>query len=258
MGERNHGTTAEQVHADAGADVLERLRRRRHRLVVVLTFVTGCADAVGVIALGGAFSSVMTGNMVLLGLSAGATDAALAISAASAIGAYAIGVLVGAHVAGVPSPEDPVWPAPVNRALLLELAALIGFLVAWVLTLDQRPSDARQLVLLMVLAAALGVQGSAVQRFGVSGLSSTYLTGTLTNLIAGIAARRPYRSMAPSAYVLVALIVGAAVGALLVVQAPWSAPLAIVVPIAAVIGLSMISRPAVRAAWSGDAARRPS
>jgi len=41
------------------------LRRRRHALVVVLTFVTGSADATGFLALGGAFSSVMTGNMVL-------------------------------------------------------------------------------------------------------------------------------------------------------------------------------------------------
>lgn len=236
-----------------GADVMERLRRRRYRLVVVLTFVTGCADAVGVIALGGAFSSVMTGNMVLLGLSAGATDAALAISAASAIGAYAVGVLVGAHLAGVPSPDDPVWPASVTRALWLELASLVGFLVAWEMTLDQPPSEVRQLVLLMVLAAPLGVQGSAVQRFGVPGLSSTYLTGTLTSLIGGIAARRPYHSLAPSAYLLVSLLVGAAVGALLVVQAPWSAPLVIVAPMAAVIGLSMIARPAVKAAWSGRA-----
>jgi len=52
---------------------LDTLRRRRHSLVVVLTFDTGCADATGFLALGGAFSSVMTGNMVLLGLSAGYT-----------------------------------------------------------------------------------------------------------------------------------------------------------------------------------------
>ena len=244
-----------ESHAVVGPDVAERLRRRRHRYVVVLTLVTGCADAVGVIALGGAFSSVMTGNMVLLGLSAGATDAALAISAASAIGAYGIGVLVGAHVAGVPSPGDPVWPAAVNRALLLELGVLLGFLVGWLLTLDHRPSDLRQLGLLMVLAAALGVQGSAVQRFGVPGLSSTYLTGTLTTLVAGIAARRPSRSMAPQASVLLALVVGAAAGALLVLQVPWSAPLAVVVPMAGVIVFSLFSRRATRAAWSGRSPR---
>jgi uncharacterized membrane protein YoaK (UPF0700 family) len=232
--------------------LLDRLRRRRHRLVVVLTFVTGCADAIGVIALGGAFSSVMTGNMVLLGLSAGATDAALAVSSASAIGAYAVGVLIGARIAGVASAEDPVWPAPVTRALLLELAALLGFLVAWELTLDQRSSELGQLLLLMVLAAALGVQGSAIQRFGVPGLSSTYLTGTLTNVIAGIAARRPFRSLLPSIHILVALVVGAAVGALVVVQVPWLAPVIMVVPMVGVLALSMATPAAVRRTWSGS------
>jgi hypothetical protein len=38
---------------------LDTLRRRRHSLVVVLTFVTGCADATGFLALGGALSSVI-------------------------------------------------------------------------------------------------------------------------------------------------------------------------------------------------------
>lgn len=71
------------------------LRRRRHALVVVLTFVTGSADATGFLALGGAFSSVMTGNMVLLGLSAGTASAALAINSGSAIASYIMGVLIG-------------------------------------------------------------------------------------------------------------------------------------------------------------------
>jgi len=68
---------------------------------VILTFVTGCADATGFLALGGAFSSVMTGNMVLLGLSAGTADTKLATNSGLAIASYIVGVLVGARVAGV-------------------------------------------------------------------------------------------------------------------------------------------------------------
>ena len=78
------------------------LLRRRQALVVVLTFVTGSADAMGFLALGGAFSSVMTGNMVLLGLSVGRADGELAVTSAAAIGSFIVGVLVGAHLAGVP------------------------------------------------------------------------------------------------------------------------------------------------------------
>lgn len=216
-------------------------RRRRHRLVVGLTFVTGIADALGVLALGGAFSSVMTGNMVLLGLSAGTLDAQLAVSSSSAIGAYVVGVLVGSRIAGVPHPGDPVWPRQVTWALSVELAALVGFLIYWEALAGDRLDDSAQLLMLMVLAAALGVQGSAVQRFGVPGLSSTYLTGTLTILIAGVATRRPYRSLLPSAKLLAALIVGSGIGAAVVLHLPRLAPVVLVVPLAAVLlrGLSL-------------------
>src|SRR5919107_2462652 len=101
--------------------------RRRQALVVVLTFVTGAADAMGFLALGGAFSSVMTGNMVLLGLSVGRADGELALTSAAAIGSFVVGVLVGAHLAGVPEERDPVWPRAVNRALLLEAAVFVVF-----------------------------------------------------------------------------------------------------------------------------------
>ena len=66
------------------------------------------------------------------------------------------------------------------------------------------------------------MQSSAIQRFGVSGLSSTYLTGTLTSLIAGVAARSPWASLRPKVQVLLALMVGAAVGALVALHLPSS------------------------------------
>jgi uncharacterized membrane protein YoaK (UPF0700 family) len=204
-------------------------------LVVGLTLVTGIADALGVLALGGAFSSVMTGNMVLLGLSAGTRDPQLAISASSAIGAYIVGVLVGSRIAGVPDPNDALWPRQVTWALSLELVAMLGFLVSWEVLLADGFDKTAQLIMLMVLAAALGIQGSAVQRFGVSGLSSTYLTGTLTGLIAGVAMRRPWRSLLPSAELLAALIVGAGLGAAVLVYVPRLAPIVLVVPLVAVM-----------------------
>ncbi len=163
-------------------------KRRRHTLVVMLTFVTGCADATGFLALGGAFSSVMTGNMVLLGLSAGHTEAALAINSGSAIISYIVGVLLGAHIAGAAVSSDPVWPRQVTRALTAESVILLVFLLVWEVTLGHRSPDAA-LGLLMIAASALGIQSSAIQRFGVSGLSSTYLTGTLTTLIGAVAAQ---------------------------------------------------------------------
>ena len=92
--------------------------------MVLLTFVTGCADATGFLALGGAFSSVMTGNLVILGVSAGTADRALAVNSGGAIASYIVGVLVGSRIAGAPRPDDPLWPRAVNRALFAELLAV--------------------------------------------------------------------------------------------------------------------------------------
>lgn len=206
----------------------------RHLLVVILTFVTGCADATGFLSLGGAFSSVMTGNMVLLGLSAGHTDAALAITSGSAIAAYVVGVLLGATVAGVAQPADPVWPPRVSRALALEMLVLVVFLVGWEATLGGR-SQGAELGLLAIAATALGIQSSAVQGLGVPGLSSTYLTGTLTALIGDVAARSPLPVLLPRVQTLLALMTGAAVGALVLNYQPVLSPLLLIGPLLAVL-----------------------
>lgn len=204
---------------------------------MILTTVTGCADATGFLALGNAFSSVMTGNMVLLGLSAGTADASLAITSGSAIASYAVGVLVGSRSAGTKATGDPVWPAAVTRTLLIELLVMSVFGVFWELTLGGR-TPGQQLALLLIAAAAMGIQSSAIERFGVSGLSSTYLTGTLTRVISGIGARHSLRTLLPSVQVLVALVAGACVGAFVVTHIPWFSPFLLVSPLALVVALS--------------------
>jgi uncharacterized membrane protein YoaK (UPF0700 family) len=218
----------------ADASPTPRQRRWRQALVVLLTFVTGSADAMGFLALGGAFSSVMTGNMVLLGLSAGRADGSLAVTSGLAILSFAVGVLVGARVAGTARPGDPVWPWRVTVALLVEIAVFAGYGVVWELTVGRR-GDGVELALLLVSAVALGIQSSAVQRFGVPGLSSTYLTGTLTSLIGDVAARSGWDALRPRLQVLLALVAGACVGALLTTHLPRAAPALLLVPLASVL-----------------------
>ncbi|PYC65491.1 DUF1275 domain-containing protein [Micromonospora arborensis] len=230
-------TVPRVIRPDAAAEEDQHLLRRRNALVVVLTFLTGSADAIGFLSLGGAFSSVMTGNMVLLGLSAGRGEAELAVTSGCAIISFIVGVLAGARVVGSAQPDDPVWPRRVTWALVLELLVFVVFLVVWEVTLGT-PDAHVHLALLLLSAAALGVQSSAIQRFGVAGLSSTYLTGTLTSLIAGVAARSPWASLRPKAQVLLALMVGAAVGALVALHLPVVAPALLIVPLVLVIVVS--------------------
>lgn len=192
--------------------------RSRNVLTLVLVLLSGATDAVGFLALGGAFTSVMTGNLVLLGVSVANANAVLALHTVTAIGSFVLGAWLGARVSLSGKRDDGlVWPRGVTRALWVEFATLSAF-ATWWWTTEGAQGDSVWFAL-MLNAAALGIQSSAVQRFGVAGLSTTYLTGTLTTLVATLAAGRGVGALRHSFASLVALVGGAAVGALLCVHA---------------------------------------
>jgi uncharacterized membrane protein YoaK (UPF0700 family) len=186
--------------------------RRRDMLVVVLAFVSGYTDGVGFLALGGAFTSVMTGNMVLLGLNAGNGNLEGVGRAVGAILAFIAGCAIGTHVSGLPDKADPVWPRPVNRGLAVEGAIVVAATAGWLGT-GGHPGPVAQFLLLLAFAVALGIQSSTVQRFGVPGLSTTYLTGTLTAAVMHLVSRRTARGSGRNWNIIAALVVGAAAAA---------------------------------------------
>ncbi|HEY5103511.1 MAG TPA: YoaK family protein [Acidimicrobiales bacterium] len=197
--------------------------RQRDALVILLTLVTGSIDAIGFTRLGGVFTSVMTGNMVLLGVAAGKGDVSLALHTGIAFLGFVVGSLGGARVAGHAHKDDELWPRPILMALGLELVVLFVFAAWWEIA-SAAPTGTAEYAMLGINAAALGVQSAATLRFGISGLSTTYLTGTLTQLLAGVAKRKEPVS-GRSALLLLALSGGAAIGAFLAVDAPRFAPL---------------------------------
>jgi uncharacterized membrane protein YoaK (UPF0700 family) len=189
--------------------------RRRGYLMTVLAVVSGATDASGFLHLGGAFSSVMTGNMVLLGLAGGTGNGALAARAGAAIAAFIAGCFIGGRVAGQPSQGDGVWPSSITRALAVEFAVFVAYAAALQAVGGHPTGSLLKTGLLALNALALGLQSSAIQRFGVSGLSTTYLTGTLTTTIVHLASGRPLRHVALNMQLLVGLVVGAGAGGLL-------------------------------------------
>lgn len=197
--------------------------RARAQLVVVLALTSGATDAIGFLALGSAFTSVMTGNMVLLGVGTAARDTALILSCVVAILSFVLGAAVGARVAGAPSNGDSMWPRPVTIALYIELILFAAFAGLW-WWLDAAPSADWLFALLGLNAAALGIQSSAIQRFGVSGLSTTYLTGTLTTVVGKLIGGHGLRAVAHSLTILLGLIMGAGIGTILVELAPVAVP----------------------------------
>ena len=227
-------------HAPDEAAVAAAGRTRAH-LVVVLAVTSGATDAIGFLALGSAFTSVMTGNMVLLGVGTAARDSTLVISCVVAILSFVLGAAIGARVAGVPSRGDSMWPRAVTVALYVELVLFAAFATLW-WSLGSDPGADWLYALLGLNAAALGMQSSAIQRFGVSGLSTTYLTGTLTTVVAKLIGGHRLRAVAHSLTILLGLIVGAALGTLLVEMLPVAVPAIQLVTLAAVLAGVHLSR----------------
>jgi uncharacterized membrane protein YoaK (UPF0700 family) len=212
----------------------------RDSLVTALALASGAVDATSFLALGQVFSSVMTGNLVLLGVAASHHDATQAIHAGVAVAAYAAGVLAGAPLAAGGSSgreRGGTWPPAVTLTLALELCLLVAFSVGWELS----PASHRgglDLALLIVLAAAMGVQSAAVSQLGK--MSSTYMTSTLTGVLTALVTRRAHEGRWRDVAALAAVAIGALAAGLLVSAAPAWVPAIVLAPQAAVTGVAAI------------------
>lgn len=193
-------------------------------------------DAISFSRLGNVFTSVMTGNLVLFGLAVGRMDRALAGHVAVAVVTFAFGVVAGSGLAGAPPKGLEGWRSAVTRAVVAELIALVAFAVAWEFVITSPGSGGIPFAAISAAALAMGIQSGAIRAVGDPGLSTTYLTGTLTGALGALATDRrfPLRSAA----LLTALLVGAAIEGLLVVFLPRAAPLLPVVLVALVVSVA--------------------
>jgi uncharacterized membrane protein YoaK (UPF0700 family) len=210
----------------------ERTQHRPHaHLVGLLTFASGCVDVVTLMTIGGAFTSVITGNLIFVGRAIGTLSPTPALHAAMAVAGYVAGVAVGSRLVslvGRSAPES-AWPRRTTIVLAVECVILAAVNIAWIGYGAALPAAATA-VMLTALALALGMQSAAAR--AIDGTpSSTYMTGALTALVEALATGRR-RSVDMSAPVgLLALVVGAACSVLLVEHA---SRIALLPPLAAV------------------------
>jgi uncharacterized membrane protein YoaK (UPF0700 family) len=205
---------------------------------VLLALASGATDAFGYLHLGGTFTSVMTGNIVLFGVAAVGANGALVASTASAICGYLFGSGLGVRVAGESYERTP--GRTVRLLLRVEFTLLLAYALAF--QVSSWPSHGGvQAAMLGVAAVALGMQSSAVQSYQVSGLSTTFLTGTLTGVAIHLASGRPLRGVARSVVILSGLLCGAGSAAGLALASPH---LAVFLPVAFVaVALAFGVRP---------------
>jgi uncharacterized membrane protein YoaK (UPF0700 family) len=215
-------------------------QRIRDALLVVLAIATGATDATAFERLGHAFASVITGNLILLGISAVSRGGSSAQFAGCALAGYVIGVFLAAARG---EPSERVWPLGATVALGLDLALLVVFAVGWEIV-GGHPGRLMQLILLTTAAGAMGVQSAAVRRLGQ--VSTTYLTSTLTGLVESLAIRRWSQSHARGLAIIAAAVAGAAGATALILYARTWLPALQLLPLAAVLIGSrwLIGRPA--------------
>lgn len=214
--------------------------RIRDSLVVVLAFTSGAIDAITFVRLGNVFSSVLTGNLALLGLALGERRSALAVSGGLALLGYLVGVLVGGALAGPRENARALWPRRTTMTMAVELVVLAGFTGGWLAT-SGHPSDGARLTLLALTSTAMGMQSAAVRLLGE--MSTTYLTSTTIGIFQSLAVHQVPREWVRSTSVLIVFVAGAAAGVAGAAASASLVPAIVMVPLAVVVVLSASSAP---------------
>jgi uncharacterized membrane protein YoaK (UPF0700 family) len=222
-------------------------------IAVLLTFASGASDVASFVRLGGVFTSVMTGNIAVFGLSLARGSVSLAAHIAVTVTGYLLGVAAASRFEWHYARRRPVtaaepgedWPAHVTLTLIAEVTLFAGVVTGWELT-GSAPAGAAQYVILAVLACAMGIQSAAVRQMGLGNVSTTFLTGMLTGLVSALARPdgKPVGLRRPA--VLLGLLVGATLAGVFLAVAAAIVPL---LPLAAVAGAILLGSGAVRPAW---------
>jgi len=203
-------------------------------LMVLLTIVTGLVDAVAYLRLGHVFVANMTGNVVFLGFSAAGANGLSVLGSLVAIACFLPGgVVAGRFAARVGDRRLHLLRAATGLQLILFAGAILVAAAAG----DNIGSDGRY-ALIVLLALAMGVQNATARRLAVPDLTTTVLTLTLTGIaadsqLAGGSGANTGRRLISVA----AMLLGAVIGALLVLKVAAAASLALAAGILAIVCL---------------------
>ena len=193
-------------------------------LMLAMTLVTGLVDAFSYLLLGHVFVANMTGNVVFLGFAVAGAQGFSTAGSATAIASFGVGALVGGKIGsrlGQNRGRLLVFCATIQAAFLAVSVVFASFAGSPI------PAGYRY-SLIVFLSIAMGIQNAGARKLGVPDLTTTVLTLTITGIAAdstfvgGRGSRAGRRSIA-----VAAMLVGALVGAALVVRGHTLYPLAL-------------------------------
>ncbi|WP_405010303.1 YoaK family protein [Kitasatospora sp. NBC_01539] len=212
--------------------------------LLLMTAVTGIVEAASLLGLGHVFTAVMTGNVLFLGFGLAGEDLSV-VGSGTAVAAFALGAFGGHRVnLRLVERRGPHWtPVAVAGVAALLLAAA---LTALGLPRQNGAPTARDLLVIAVLALAMGWRNATTLRLAVPGLPTTVLTRGFTGLFRVHAALDSRERQVAAA---VAMTAGAIAGALLLHLRP-------AVPLLAAAAVELLSAELFRRGAARPAASR--
>jgi uncharacterized membrane protein YoaK (UPF0700 family) len=208
-------------------------------LLVALTVVTGLVDSFSYLVLGHVFVANQTGNVVFFAFALAGVRGFSATASVAAIGCFAVGALITGRLGR---------SLASRRDLLLGVTAGIqAIIVAETVTMTALtpipiPAGLRY-ALIASLSLTMGAQNATARKLAVPDLTTTVLTLTIT----GIAADSPLAG-ATGAHAarrlisVIAMFLGALVGAVLVLRVHIVYPLVIALVILAAVAVIALAR----------------
>jgi len=170
----------------------------------------------------------MTGNIVFIGLALAGAPGFSLVGSLVALLVFLLGAAAGGWVIGRRADDRARLVRDVVAAQVLLL--VVGAVV-WALA-----GDAASTGVVALTAFALGMQNAVARRLAVPDLTTTVLTMTLTGIAADLR-RRDWATLLRRVVAVLAMLIGALGGALLVLHAGVVAGLAAAAVIAAVVAV---------------------
>jgi uncharacterized membrane protein YoaK (UPF0700 family) len=204
-------------------------------LLVALTAVTGLVDAFSYLVLGHVFVANMTGNVVFFAFALAGVGGFSIPASLVAIGCFGLGASIAGRLGR---------PLAGRRELLLGVTAAIqavlvsAAVIIAALTAPPVPAGLRY-ALIVALAATMGAQNATARKLAVPDLTTTVLTLTIVGVaadhaLAGATGARVARRLIS----VLAMLLGALVGAVLVLHVHIVYPLVIALLILTAVALT--------------------
>lgn len=209
-------TAAKPTRADPG-------ERELLGVLIALTVLSGLVDAVCYLGLGHVFTANMTGNVVLLGFAAAGAPGFSVSASMTSLAVFLAGAVCGGRITKHVSRRSRALSAAIAlEAICVGAAAILAFAASSVSTGWARYTA------IAILAFAMGIRNSVIRRLAIPDMTTTVLTMTLTGLaadstLAGGSNPHAVRRVAA----VLAMLIGALVGASLLLHRGAALPLAI-------------------------------